>query len=151
MAECTAAKDGDGTKLPLIALIVEDSGRIRDGIGRATNGKTNNYLLSGASTKSMSLFRLGLTMPDVVILDVTMGGQEGLETLERLREISTVPVIALAGDEDPKVMLDCLSMGADYCLPKDVSPRELLARARALVRRDTRDFASPELVDCVAA
>ena len=145
MAELAEAQNADGTAGRLSALIVEDGGEIREGIGRVTNGKDNSCLLSEASSESQSMFRLGLAMPDVVIVDVTMAGHIGMNTLERLREVSTVPVIALADGEGPQAWIQYLSMGADQCVSKDVSPRELLARARALVRRDQRSSRRPAL------
>jgi len=73
--------------------------------------------------------------PDLVILDVNMPRLTGFEVLERLRTFSNVPVLMLtvrAGEDDQVRGLD---LGADDYLPKPFSPRTLLARVRALLRR----------------
>ncbi|AXQ28702.1 DNA-binding response regulator [Solimonas sp. K1W22B-7] len=72
---------------------------------------------------------------DLVVLDGMLPGLDGLEVLKRLRETSRVPVLMLTarGDEGDRVM--GLDQGADDYLPKTVSPRELTARIRALLRR----------------
>ena len=123
-------------------LVVEDVGETYVGLHRAISASANGYRVCDASTECGAMYRLGMTLPDVVILDVTMRAQEGLAALERVREISSVPVIALSDDEDPQARIQCLELGADCCVPKGVTPRELLARARALVRRDRGSFAS---------
>jgi DNA-binding response OmpR family regulator len=77
--------------------------------------------------------------PDLVILDVNMPRLSGFEVLERLRAFSSVPVLMLTvrADEDDQVR--GLDLGADDYLPKPFSPRALLARVRALLRRGGAD------------
>jgi len=75
---------------------------------------------------------------DAVLLDIMMPRLGGLETLRRIRDRSQVPVIMLTakGDETDRVV--GLELGADDYLPKPFSPRELLARLRAVLRRTLR-------------
>lgn len=72
---------------------------------------------------------------DVILLDVMMPGLDGLDVLRRLRQKSAIPVLMLTarGDETDRVV--GLELGADDYLAKPVSPRELLARIRAILRR----------------
>jgi len=72
---------------------------------------------------------------DVVLLDVMMPGMDGLAVLRRIRERSATPVLMLTarGDETDRVV--GLELGADDYLAKPFSPRELLARMRAVLRR----------------
>ncbi len=72
---------------------------------------------------------------DAVILDLRLPGEDGMQIARRLREQSTVPILMLTGltDEADRVM--GLELGADDYLGKPFSPRELLARIRALLRR----------------
>ena len=72
---------------------------------------------------------------DAVILDLRLPGEDGMQIARRLREHSTVPILMLSGltDEADRVM--GLELGADDYLGKPFSPRELLARIRALLRR----------------
>jgi DNA-binding response OmpR family regulator len=70
-----------------------------------------------------------------VILDVMLPGLDGFEVLRRLREKSTVPVLMLTGRGEPPDRIAGLELGADDYVPKTFSPRELLARLRAVIRR----------------
>jgi DNA-binding response OmpR family regulator len=72
---------------------------------------------------------------DAVLLDVMMPGMDGLEVCKRIRDKSRVPIIMLTakGDETDRVV--GLEIGADDYIPKPFSPRELLARLRAVLRR----------------
>lgn len=72
---------------------------------------------------------------EAIILDVMMPGLDGYEVLRKLREQSQVPVLMLTalGDETDRIV--GLEIGADDYLPKTFSPRELLARLRAVLRR----------------
>ena len=78
---------------------------------------------------------------DLVVLDVMLPGEDGVSLCRRLRETSEVPIIMLsaAGEETDRVL--GLEMGADDYLAKPFSPRELLARIKALVRRSAGDLA----------
>lgn len=72
---------------------------------------------------------------DAVILDVMLPGLDGLEVLRRLRQDSGVPVLMLTARGDEADRIVGLELGADDYLPKTYSPRELLARLRAVLRR----------------
>ena len=75
------------------------------------------------------------TMPDVVLLDVMLPDIDGFEVLKMIREITSVPVIMLTakGEEDDRVR--GLELGADDYVTKPFSPRELVSRVRAVLRR----------------
>ncbi len=70
-----------------------------------------------------------------IILDVMLPGLDGFEVLKRLRQQSTVPVLMLTGRGEPEDRIAGLEFGADDYVPKTFSPRELLARIRAVIRR----------------
>ena len=70
-----------------------------------------------------------------IILDVMLPGLDGFEVLRRLRAKSTVPVIMLTGRGEAPDRIAGLELGADDYIPKTFSPRELLARLRAVIRR----------------
>lgn len=82
---------------------------------------------------------------DAVLLDVMMPGLDGLEVCRRIRAKSNVPVIMLTarGDETDRVV--GLELGADDYIPKPFSPRELVARLRAVLRRSRPDVVSEQL------
>lgn len=82
---------------------------------------------------------------DAVLLDVMMPGMDGLEVLRRVREKSSIPVIMLTakGDETDRVV--GLELGADDYVSKPFSPRELLARVKAVLRRAQPDATKERL------
>lgn len=84
---------------------------------------------------------LKLTNIDVIVLDIMMPGDDGITLCRRLRETSEIPIIMLsaAGEEADRVI--GLEVGADDYLLKPFSPRELLARIKALFRRAQGEFA----------
>ncbi|HEY4364163.1 MAG TPA: response regulator transcription factor [Bryobacteraceae bacterium] len=88
-----------------------------------------------AHTGHDGLARAANSACHVVILDVMLPGLDGFEVLRRLRAESNVPVLMLTarGDETDRIV--GLEVGADDYLPKTFSPRELLARLRAVLRR----------------
>lgn len=84
---------------------------------------------------------------DAVILDVMLPQMDGFEILRRIRETSNVPVLMLTalGDETDRIV--GLEIGADDYLPKSYSPRELLARLKAVLRRSGRNAAEIQADD----
>ena len=90
---------------------------------------------STAATGPIGLDKLASTPVDLVILDVMLPQLSGFEVLRRIRAMSRVPVIMLTarGEEVDRVV--GLEMGADDYLAKPFSPRELVARIRAVMRR----------------
>jgi two-component system, OmpR family, response regulator len=72
---------------------------------------------------------------DLLILDLRLPGEDGMEIARKLRERSDVPIIMLTGRRDEADRVMGLELGADDYLTKPFSPRELLARVRALLRR----------------
>ena len=86
-------------------------------------------------------------LPDLVLLDIMMPDIDGFEVLKKIREVSTVPVIMLTarGEEDDRVK--GLELGADDYITKPFSPRELVSRIKAVLRR-TKSF-QEEQIDVV--
>ena len=72
---------------------------------------------------------------DLVVLDLRLQGEDGLQIARRLRESSSVPILMLTGRAEEADRVMGLELGADDYLTKPFSPRELLARIRALLRR----------------
>ncbi len=83
-------------------------------------------------------------MPDLVLLDVMMPGIDGFEVLRMLREINNVPVIMLTAKGEESDRVRGLEMGADDYITKPFSPRELVSRVRAVLRRVDMVMGSPE-------
>ncbi len=73
--------------------------------------------------------------PDIVLLDLTMPGDDGYEVMRRLRDRTNIPVILLTGRSSDGDKVKGLELGADDYLAKPFSPEELTARVRAVLRR----------------
>lgn len=74
-------------------------------------------------------------MPDVVLLDVMLPDIDGFEVLEMIREVSSVPVIMLTAKSEEDDRVKGLELGADDYVTKPFSPRELVSRVKAVLRR----------------
>jgi DNA-binding response OmpR family regulator len=114
-------------------LIVDDEPRIRDLV--RLNLEMERYRVIEASNGRQALEELREHLPDLVVLDVMMPEMDGFETLRAIREVSTVPVIMLTVRQSEQERIHGLDLGADDYIAKPFSPRELLSRIRALLRR----------------
>ena len=118
---------------PRLILVVDDESRMRRFI--RMNMELEGYQIIEAENGLVALEQVRQHTPDLVIMDVMMPEIDGFEALKLLREISTVPVILLTvkSDEDDKIR--GLSLGADDYITKPFSPRELVTRVTAVLRR----------------
>ena len=93
------------------------------------------FELVAAATADEALDAAALRPPDAAIIDLVLPDESGIEVCRRLREWSEMPIIVLSaiGEEDQKVL--ALEAGADDYLTKPFSPRELIARLQAVLRR----------------
>src|SRR5437868_1518084 len=114
-------------------LIVDDESRIRDFV--RMNLELEHYHVLEANNGLEALDKLRENLPDLVLLDVMMPEMDGFETLRSIREVSTVPVIMLTVRQNEQDRIHGLDLGADDYIAKPFSPRELLLRIRALLRR----------------
>jgi two-component system KDP operon response regulator KdpE len=114
-------------------LVVDDEPRMIRFI--RLNLEHDGFEVVEASSGTRAMTELRDRLPDLVLLDVMMPDLDGFETLRLLREISSVPVIMLTakGEEDDRVR--GLELGADDYITKPFSPRELVSRVRAVLRR----------------
>ena len=121
-------------------LLIDDDVRLYELL--ASYLEQNGVSVTCAPDGKKGLAALDAGAYDAVLLDVMMPGMDGLEVCKRIRQKSSIPVIMLTakGDETDRVV--GLELGADDYVPKPFSPRELLARLRAVLRR-----ASPEAVN----
>jgi DNA-binding response OmpR family regulator len=106
----------------------------------------NDVALEHARDGQAGLTQLAAGAYDAVLLDVMMPGIDGLEVLRRIRARSKVPVIMLTARGDEADRVAGLELGADDYIPKPFSPRELLARVRAVLRRAAPEVAGERLV-----
>ena len=114
-------------------LIVDDEKRMVGFI--RLNLEQDGFEVIEAFNGTDALNRLRDSLPDLILLDVMMPDIDGFEVLRTIREVSQVPVIMLTakGEEDDKVK--GLELGADDYVTKPFSPRELVSRVKAVLRR----------------
>ncbi|MFN2163575.1 MAG: response regulator transcription factor [Candidatus Promineifilaceae bacterium] len=129
---------------PQIILIVDDEARMRRFI--RMNLELEGYQVVEAENGIQALDQIRKYTPDLVIMDVMMPEMDGFETLEMLREISTVPVILLTVRSDEEDITRGLNLGADDYITKPFSPRELNSRVAAVLRRASWPSAPPRTV-----
>ena len=114
-------------------LVVDDEPRMIHFI--RLNLEHDGFDAVEASSGTQALGQLRDRLPDLVLLDVMMPDLDGFETLRLLREFSTVPVIMLTAKGDEEDRVRGLEIGADDYVTKPFSPRELVSRVRAVLRR----------------
>lgn len=119
--------------LPPHVLALDDDPAIRELITDylGANELRVTAVASGAALQQM----LERETIDLVILDLRLPGEDGMQIAHRLRERSTIPILMLTGRAEEADRVMGLELGADDYLTKPFSPRELLARIRALLRR----------------
>jgi DNA-binding response OmpR family regulator len=99
------------------------------------NLKLEGFNVISASGGYQALEKVTREMPDLVILDIMMPDMDGFETLKKIRELSSIPVIFLSvkGEEHDRVR--GLDLGADDYITKPFGPKELISRINAVLRR----------------
>ncbi|HXA43322.1 MAG TPA: response regulator transcription factor [Candidatus Solibacter sp.] len=88
----------------------------------------------------------GLEHPDLVVLDLGLPGLDGLDVTRSLRKDNPVPIIMLTARSDESDKLVGLELGADDYITKPFSPKELVARVRAVLRRAETAAAGPDVL-----
>jgi DNA-binding response OmpR family regulator len=114
-------------------LVVDDEPKIsqlvRDYLERA------GFAVRTARDGREALMRARTDRPDLVVLDLGLPGLDGLDVTRQLRRDSNVPIIILTARDDEADRIVGLELGADDYVTKPFSPRELVARVRAVLRR----------------
>jgi DNA-binding response OmpR family regulator len=114
-------------------LVVDDEPRMIHFIRLNLEHDGFEVFEAASGLKTLDQFRDQL--PDLILLDVMMPDIDGFETLRLIREISTVPVIMLTAKGEEEDRVRGLELGADDYITKPFSPRELVSRVRAVLRR----------------
>ena len=116
-------------------LVVEDEQAIADGVVRRLRSEGFEAVAVGDGLEAVELCRE--LKPDLVVLDLMLPGIDGLEVRRRIQADRRVPVVMLTARDDEVDLVVGLSVGADDYVTKPFSPRELVARIRAVLRRAT--------------
>jgi two-component system response regulator ResD len=114
-------------------LVVDDDSTVSDVVARYL--EREGYDVDAVGDGAAALARARINWPDIVVLDLMLPGIDGLEVCRQLLQLGPVPVIMLTarGDEDDRVV--GLELGADDYVSKPFSPRELVSRVKAVLRR----------------
>lgn len=126
-------------------LLVEDDRMLR----RALRASFRNwdFDVTEAESGEEALSLASQDQPDLVVLDLTLPGIDGIETLRHLRTFSDVPVVVLTVRDGIRDKVAALESGADDYVLKPFEPEELLARSRAHLRRVTPGSARSAVVE----
>lgn len=116
-----------------VILIVDDSQALTDTLTEYL-GRAGFEVLTACDGEAMWQ-QVGQGMPDLVILDVMLPGDDGFTLCSQLRRLSNVPIMMLTAVTEDADRIAGLEIGADDYLTKSFNPRELLARIKALLRR----------------
>jgi len=133
------------TALPRTILVVEDEREIQDLLAHYL--RKEGFTPIVASDGETAILKARREKPDLVLLDILLPKADGLEVLRAIRSdesIGRTPVVMLTakGDETDRVV--GLELGADDYIPKPFSPREVVARIKAILRRSRPGTRDPE-------
>ena len=127
-------------------FVVEDDGAINELIAYALRGE--GFAVTGFGNGETFLNALGESVPDLILLDIMLPGQDGLSILRRLREngrTKSLPVILLTAKSTEYDKVVGLDSGADDYISKPFGVMEMLSRVKAVLRRAGGDSADEEL------
>jgi len=127
-------------------LAVDDDAAVRDLIGEYL--RENELRVTCVASGKELVDVMARETVDLVVLDVRLPGEDGMQIARKLRDASAIPILMLTGRAEEADRVMGLELGADDYLTKPFSPRELLARIRALLRRAR---AQATVADAIAA
>lgn len=114
-------------------LVVDDDTRLRDLLRRFL--AEHGFRITTAANAAQARAKLETLIFDLIVLDVMMPGESGLELTESLRRSNAVPILLLTARGEPEDRIEGFDRGADDYLAKPFEPRELVARIRSILRR----------------
>lgn len=132
--------DGD---LPHI-LVVDDDDRLRKLLHKFLS--ENGFMVATACDAADARSKLKGLAFDLIVLDLMMPGESGLEFATSLRETSSIPILMLTAMGEPEDRITGLETGADDYLTKPFEPRELLLRIHSILRRMPQTATGPATV-----
>src|SRR6195256_786004 len=125
-------------------LVVDDEDHILE-LARLYLSR-EGYQIETVSDGAQALARFGQVKPDLVVLDIMLPNVDGLTICREIRKLSQVPIIMLTARDEVTDKVVGLELGADDYLTKPFHPQELVARAKALLRRARVEPDLPKLI-----
>ena len=144
MSVAAQARAATRPRIGARVLLVEDENALLRAL--LINLRARQYDVATASTGREALAIAAQRPPDAVILDLGLPDIDGTEVIVELRRWSKAPIIVLSGRASPGDKIGALDVGADDYVTKPFSMAELLARLRAVLRRDDPGPAGPTVV-----
>ena len=126
-------------------LVVEDEESYSDALAYML--RKEGYEVAIAADGNAALVEFDRNGADIVLLDLMLPGIPGTEVCRTIRQTSSVPVIMVSAKDDEVDKVVGLELGADDYVTKPYSPRELVARIRAVLRRGTEPEAAPATLE----
>jgi two-component system KDP operon response regulator KdpE len=123
-------------------LVVDDNLSIQKLVSVNLQARGYAVDVAGTGEDALGLFKDGAY--DLVILDLILPGMSGIDVCALMRQGSDVPIVVLSAREDEDLKVHALDTGADDYVTKPFSPKELLARVRAVMRRAKTDSATKQ-------
>lgn len=114
-------------------LVVDDDNRIRDLLTRYLG--SHGFRITAAASAADARHRIAGMAFDLLIIDVMMPGESGLQLTQSLRQTMDVPILMLTARSETQDRIEGLESGADDYLPKPFEPRELLLRINNILKR----------------
>jgi DNA-binding response OmpR family regulator len=116
-----------------VVLVVDDEVRIRDLVRRYLEHEGHHVLTAGSGAEALDI--AGHTAVDLIVLDLRLPDITGEEVAAEIRRTSDVPILMLTAKVDERDRIHGLEVGADDYVTKPFSPRELVLRVGAILRR----------------
>jgi two-component system OmpR family response regulator len=135
---------GNNAVMPKV-LVVDDDRHIRDVVAFAL--RKEGIVVAEAGDGAAALAAVEREQPDLVVLDILMPEMDGTDVCRRLRLNSSIPIIFLSSKDDEVDRIVGLELGGDDYVTKPFSPRELVARVKAVLRRRDGPSAAPPEAD----
>ena len=117
-------------------LLVEDDDRVRAVLGLALEDE--GYEVAGTASAEEALDSFAAVAPDVMLVDLMLGGMSGFDCIREVRRTSDIPIVVVSARDDTHDIVAGLEVGADDYLTKPFQVKEMTARLRALLRRAQR-------------
>ena len=124
-----------------VVLVVDDEVRIRDLVRRYLEHEGHQVLTAGSGAEALEV--AGHTAVDLIVLDLRLPDITGEEVAAEIRTSSDVPILMLTAKVDERDRIHGLEVGADDYVTKPFSPRELVLRVGAILRRGRSSTADP--------
>jgi two-component system response regulator RegX3 len=122
-------------------LVVEDEESYREALSYVLGNEGFDVAVAATGPEALTMFEQ--SGADIVLLDLMLPGLPGTEVCRRLRQMTSVPVIIVSAKDDEIDKVVGLEIGADDYVTKPYSPRELIARIRAVLRRGADSDLAP--------